>query len=347
MKKSSWTLPQWQYGFSLIELMISMLLGLLVIAAAGSLFLANRRVYGNTEAIGRIQENQRSAFEMLARDIREAGGNPCTRNVVNMLDTSEPGGAYYNGWSEGISGKDGVGPNGSDEITLHQAGGTEITVTKNETPSANIEVSSTTGLNDNDIVMVCNSEVASIFQVTALPAGNSIQHNSGSGTPGNKKKPFQISQKAFDQAVDGNNAKGYCYKPDTPKNPNCLNDPNGSVAVVVKPTSVRWFIASNGRGGTSLYRQQISNGGASIGAADEIAEGVTNLQATYKVGNAANYVDASAVSNWKNVTAAHVTLTFAAVTGALSQADVQGVDQATLMRTLDGYIVLRNHQDIQ
>ena len=43
-----------------------------------------------TASINRIQENQRIAFEMLARDIREVGGNPCTRNIVfNMLDTSK------------------------------------------------------------------------------------------------------------------------------------------------------------------------------------------------------------------------------------------------------------------
>lgn len=54
-----------QAGFSLIELMISLVLGLLVIAAAGGIFLSNKRVYGSTEAINRIQENQRAAFEML------------------------------------------------------------------------------------------------------------------------------------------------------------------------------------------------------------------------------------------------------------------------------------------
>src|SRR3546814_2483336 len=79
--------------------MVAMVLGLLVVAAAGSLFMSSRKVYGTTASINRIQENQRIAFEMLARDVREAGGNPCTRNIVNMLDTSKPGGNYYLGWT--------------------------------------------------------------------------------------------------------------------------------------------------------------------------------------------------------------------------------------------------------
>src|SRR3546814_2682491 len=88
---------------------------------------------------------------MLARDVREAGGNPCTRNIVNMLDTSKPGGNYYLGWTDGLSGVDGTGPNSSDESTLDLANGASIDVTSNEEPSANIGVSSTTGMVGNDI----------------------------------------------------------------------------------------------------------------------------------------------------------------------------------------------------
>ena len=339
--------PTTQRGFTLVELMISLLLGLLVIAAAGSMFFSNRRVYGSAEAISRIQENQRSAYEMLARDVREAGGNPCTRNIVNMLDTSQPGGSYYVGWENGVSGSNGTGPNGSDEITLSQANGTSIAVIKNETPSANIGVTSTAGLADGDILMVCNAEVAAVFQATALPSGISIQHNSGTGTPGNLAKPFQITQEAFDASVGGTNAPGYCFLPETPKNSNCLNEPSNSPVQVVKPTAVRWFLANNGRGGTSLYRQESTNAGTTVGPRNEIAEGVTNLQITYKVGDATNYVDAAAGLDWGRVTAVRVNMVFRATQGTLTKSDTEGTNNAVLTRTLDDYIVLRNHQDLQ
>lgn len=334
-----------QRGFTLVELMISLLLGLLVIGAAGSMFFSNRKVYGSTEAISRIQENQRSAYEMLARDIREAGGNPCTRNIVNMLDTTKPGGSYYAGWQNGISGTNNTGPNGSDTIELGNATGGAISVTSNDTPSAEVGVSTNAGINTGDIMMVCNAEVASIFQVTNT-ANNKLGHNAGTGTPGNLEKPFQINQDVFDENTAAQT--GYCYLPPaTGANPNCLNSPSNSPAVVVKPVSIQWYLANNGRGGTSLYRRETSNGGATVGAAAEIAEGVTDLQVTYKVGDAASYVDAASGLDWARVTAVHVNMVFRATQGTLTKTDTEGTDSSVITRTLNDYILLRNHQEIQ
>lgn len=339
------TLKDAQRGFTLVELMVALMLGLLVVAAAGGLFLSNRRVYGTTASINRIQENQRIAFELLARDIREAGGNPCTRNIVNMLDTSKPGGSYFTGWSNGVSGNNGTGPNGSDEITLSLANGASITVTESDNPSAELELSSVGDITKDDILMVCNAEVASIFQVTSV-ASDKVGHNPGAGNPGNLEKPFQIDQATFDSNTAAQT--GYCFLPPaTGANPNCLNPPSGSPAQVVTPFAVRWYVANNTRGGTSLYRQVVTNGGATPATPAEIAEGVTNMQITYKVGTAPAYVDAAAGLAWKQVMAVHAQLTFQAVRGALTKGDVLGTDNAVLTRSLDDYILLRNHQDIQ
>lgn len=334
-----------QRGFSLIEMMVALMLGLLVVAAAGSLFLSNRRVYGTTASINRIQENQRIAFEMLARDIREAGGNPCTRNIVNMLDTTKPGGSYFTSWANGLSGSDATGPNGSDDITLSLANGPSIMVDSNAEPSAELGLSSVGDIETGDIVMVCNAEVGAIFQATNV-ASDKIGHNAGSGDPGNLEKPFQIDQETFDKSTAAQ--KGYCFLPPaTGANPNCLNPPSGSPAQVVRPFAVRWYLANNGRNGTSLYRQVVMNGGATAETPAEIAEGVTGMQITYKVGTASDYVAAAAGPAWKQVTAVHAQLTFQAARGALTKGDVQGTDNAVLTRSLDDYILLRNHQDIQ
>lgn len=338
--------PASQRGFTLVELMISLLLGLLVISAAGSIFFSSRNVYGNTEALNRIQENQRSAYEMMARDIREAGGNPCTKNIVNMLDPSKSGGDF-SGWLNGVSGENNTGPNGSDSITLSSALEGSIKVVSNDNPSAEIGVSTNAGINSGDILMVCNAEVAAIFQVTNT-ANNKLGHNSGEGTPGNLAKPFQIDQEAFDNSVGGSNAPGYCFLPD-PVNPNsnCLNKPSNSPAQVVKPMSIRWFLKANSRG-TSLYRQQVTNdGGAAVGPEEEIAEGVTDLQLTYKLNGVSSYVDASSALAWGNVTAVRMQMTFVAAQGAMAKGDVKGTTGAALTRTLDDYILIRNHQALQ
>lgn len=337
-----------QGGFSLIELMIALIIGLLVVAAAGGLFLSNRRVYAATESVNRIQEGQRAAFEMMARDIREAGGNPCTRNVVNMLDTSRPTGAYWTRWMQGLSGTEG-GAN-PDEIVLNLANSSSVRVTNADNPSANIGISTQGGIQDNDIVMVCNPEVASIFQVTEVTSagGLSLQHNSGSGNPGNLQKPFQQDQSTFDSNPSGN-AAGYCFLPD-PVNPNsnCLNRASNLPAQVVRPYAVRWFIADNARNGRSLYRQVVINSVA--GASDEIAEGVVDMQVQYKLGPAVAMVNASGTwtdVQWRSINAVRVALTFEAQTGALSERDVQGTDNAALTRTFGDVVTLRNRVDIQ
>ena len=66
--------PRLARGLSLIELMIALLLGLLVVGGAIGIFTSNRRAYNATESLSRVQENARVAFEMMSRDVREAGG---------------------------------------------------------------------------------------------------------------------------------------------------------------------------------------------------------------------------------------------------------------------------------
>lgn len=55
MKKHSATAPH-QTGLGLIELMIAMLLGLIVVAAAGSVLLSSQKTYKTTEEMARLQE---------------------------------------------------------------------------------------------------------------------------------------------------------------------------------------------------------------------------------------------------------------------------------------------------
>ena len=74
-------------GFSLVELMIAMALGLFLTGVAVNIVITNRQAFRTTENLSRMQENARSAFELMARDIRSAGGNPCgTPMIVNVLN---------------------------------------------------------------------------------------------------------------------------------------------------------------------------------------------------------------------------------------------------------------------
>ena len=62
-----------QAGFSLIEWMIAIVLGLFITAGVSSLFVAGQRTTDDTFQFGEMQEQGRFALELLSRDIRYAG----------------------------------------------------------------------------------------------------------------------------------------------------------------------------------------------------------------------------------------------------------------------------------
>jgi len=60
-------------GLSLVELMIASLLGILLLAALASLYLAGKRQYFHDEQLARLQENGRYATGLLRRELQMAG----------------------------------------------------------------------------------------------------------------------------------------------------------------------------------------------------------------------------------------------------------------------------------
>ncbi|GAA5005869.1 prepilin-type N-terminal cleavage/methylation domain-containing protein [Pseudoluteimonas lycopersici] len=334
-----------QRGFTMVELMVSLLLGLLVVAAAGSLFMSNKRVYGATESINRIQENQRGAFEILARDIREAAGNPCMRFDGAYTDKvgvelAAPDATFWSRFPNGVFGQDGTGANGSDEITLYSANSSIHNVEKHAKSADAITVSTATDdLSNGQLLMVCNNDYAIAFSAVGItPTGTTIGHNGAANCGNNLTRPSA----GANTCALANANPAYCFWQGV-AGTDCPGGFGTSPAYVSAVTSALWTVANNGRGGTSLYRTNADG-------ASEIAEGVTALKVSYKVGSGTDYMNAAGVvaaGGWSQVQAVHVQMTFQAVRGALGKGDVTGTDNAALSRTLDDYIVLRNHQDIQ
>lgn len=64
---------QYQRGLSLVELMIAIVLGLLISAAAIQLFLVSKQSFRLVDKNSNIQENHRFAVENLERNVRMAG----------------------------------------------------------------------------------------------------------------------------------------------------------------------------------------------------------------------------------------------------------------------------------
>ncbi len=83
-------------GFTLIELMIAMTIGVLVMAAVMTAFISQHRSYLAQDDIIDMQQNGRAAMDMLTRDIRTVGYDPnnlgaaiITPNANNFIFTRE------------------------------------------------------------------------------------------------------------------------------------------------------------------------------------------------------------------------------------------------------------------
>jgi len=70
-----------QSGISIVEVMITLVLGLFIIGGVLYTFLSTRTAYISNDAIARIQEDGRMAMERLAREIRQAGFLGCANSL--------------------------------------------------------------------------------------------------------------------------------------------------------------------------------------------------------------------------------------------------------------------------
>ncbi|MCG3144043.1 MAG: hypothetical protein HONDAALG_01434 [Gammaproteobacteria bacterium] len=71
-----------QLGFSLVELMVAMAIGIFLMFGAVTVFTNSKRTYNENEISSRLQENLRFASEILTHDVRMAGYYGCANTDV-------------------------------------------------------------------------------------------------------------------------------------------------------------------------------------------------------------------------------------------------------------------------
>jgi type IV pilus assembly protein PilW len=342
-----WRHARREKGFSLIELMVTIIIGMLIVLAVLNLFLASTRTHKTTENLSRIQENARIAFELMAFDLRQAGGTPCGRltkvaNVINM-STAMPwfttGVRGYDS-SQSIAGTSADNrAGGTDALTYGLASSTGVAVENHEAGNAaRFQLNTTAhGLIDGDVVMVCDNNLAAILQITtANDSTDTVTHNTGNTvSPGNcEKELVPDTTCANPTAIRGKGSPDECgvIEPDSYYE-FCKN------SVLVRYESALWFIGCNGRsacstlGGRSLYKAQFPD------AAQEVVPDVQDMQIQYMVAGGAEYVDASSIINWDAITAIRISLT---LVGPDTGATTSSVKTQRLTRTVSHVVNLRN-----
>lgn len=313
MKRVKASMSARQLGFSLVELMISITLGLLIVAATLSIFASNKQAYRTTENLGRVQENARMSFELIGNDVREASGTQCSRgiDVVSVLTPSAPlaGGDFWSDWINSVRGIDNTGPNNSDTLQLKSGGEDMFHVNDHDSAVATVNINTTHNhtLVAGDIVLLCDYRQGTIFQVSGV-AGDAVTHTAaGLNTSANL------------------GVGGLAYE---------FSDH----ATISRVNATQWFVANNGRGGNSLFRSTLRNvGGNPAMVQEEIADGVNNMQVSFLLPGNADYVASGAVPNarWDEVMAVRIAITF-------ESADAIGTGGQRIQRPMIQTFNLRN-----
>lgn len=307
-----------QRGTSLVEVLVTLALGLVVSAGAIAMVISNREAYRSTEALSRIQESTRMAFELMSRDLRAVGINACNggrSRVLNLL--ANPTTNWWSNWSDttrGLRGFNnteaslaavigtGVGQRvtGTDLVETMHGGTAAMSVSVHNDATSTITLASPHTLASGDLVVLCDFENSAIFQVSAVDAStNSLGHGIYAGSPGNCSSGL-----AFRTPLSCDSGTGVRKV-----------FPPGSQ--LMRLQAAAWFVGNNGRGSntnspTSLYRVSVGNNGAGSAAqvAEEIVEGVRDMQITYRLpgGDYLTATDITALNRWNEVVAIQIQL---------------------------------------
>lgn len=309
-------------GFTLIELMVAMVLGLIVIAGVTSVFLAGQQSFRTNDALANVQDSSRVAFELMARDIRVAGLTGCnsTNNRVTNVLMNAPGNpgapsapVWWADWSNAVHGYDVSSPTadpalaglnqvpGTDSVELLSAGNLSVTIA-NDVPGTGFTLNQpTSDVGVGDVIVACSPDHASIMQITGPTVAGSttlqVNYNTGASvSPGNCS-----------------NNLGFPNNACTGNSPDYTFPPNSRIA---KLTGVDWYIGTNPQGGKSLYRVSLQNsGGTMTTTAQEMVRNVETMMITYlnpAIGAIGNKFQTASVitanNGWAGVTAVNVAL---------------------------------------
>lgn len=124
-----------EQGLSLVELMISIALGLVLMAGVLQMFLSTKTSFLTQQGMSRIQETGRMAMEFIGRDLRVVSQVGCVRSQIpnkqspNIADPSAINlGGLHKNFNEGLMGYDTPAALTASGVTLATAVGSMVPV---------------------------------------------------------------------------------------------------------------------------------------------------------------------------------------------------------------------------
>ena len=313
MTRPAHTFKPIAHGFTLVELMVAMTIGLIILGAVAQIFATSRGTYVLQEDLARLQENGRFSMDFIAHDLRMAGYAGCVNinqalnpdagfSATNHVAGTDPATTFVPNehiqgydYNTGTSTWDPALPAGfftagevqpnTDVMVIRRGSDNPIGV---ETPymplpASALHLTTGNGLSIYDIVIVGDCENADIFQITGPDdpdADGIINHNTGAGSPGN---------------ATGDLSKTY----------------DGSAEIMSLITRV-YYIGTGASGGPALFRKDMQ-GGSMPATGQELVEDVESMQILYGEdtntdGNADIYRLPVAVTDWSRIVSVRIGL---------------------------------------
>ncbi len=260
-----------QKGLSLVELIIALALSTTLILGIFTVYMDSNQTSRLATSLARIQESGRIATDIMARDLRMVGFQGCadpddvTMNVIannpptaDFFQTTLRGWEVANGnWANGTE-YDGTAIEsnariGSDVIAVQRGEIMDVELTGNLKPAnanAQVQGNDVSRFSANDLVLISDCEASDLFRISSTPSSGTWAHASNVNTSNN------LSQ---------------AYTED---------------ARIMQFSSSVYFVADTGRDDAqgndifALFRQTLGLDGT-VGAAQEIVEGVESLQIEY------------------------------------------------------------------
>ncbi|WP_413701426.1 PilW family protein [Psychromonas sp. KJ10-10] len=234
-----------QRGFSLIELMIAMVLGLLVMFSVLQVFTASMQSTVLQNAYARVQENGRMSLELISRDIRVADFWGClhdTSLITNHLDSS------YDATFIPTNQLAVTGGNNVTSLTIagiSVADDTDTITLRGAKSYSNVKVTTPHMINNASDITIING--ASIVNGDVILISDCVGAD------------------LFSNSSNNTNLISHA---------DALSNVYSSSAQILSPYYKIYFIGTNSSAGSSLF---VNNNGT----AQELIRGVTDLQITY------------------------------------------------------------------
>lgn len=312
-------------GFTLVELLISIVLGLFMTAAVIQTYLMTKNTYRTTQQVSRVQENSRFSMYFIGKAIRESGNRGCVDELRSMLNDS----SYFD-VSKPIIGWDFNGTNANDTYALPSSlnpnsiavsswskaapnsnlpsifadlvvPGTDMFIVQNiverddialkhSSPTSSTTLSTATahGIDNGQILIVtdCSNNSADMFQ----------HHNNNNAS--------NLNASPTNSYIPGN--KGLSS--------NVWSAEWGPDSHLLQNETTAYFIGYNVDNEPALFSANLGGGLAALSIVPiEMVDGVENMQVVYgediNADRFANrYVSANQVSDWSNVVSVRVSL---------------------------------------